>query len=240
MANPSYARTQTISRTAEIDVGLRAYMNKVYALMAGALVITGVVAYAIGTTPALVQALFGTPLVWLVMLSPLAFVMVLSFGIHKMSAATAHAVFWVYAAFVGASISLIFVVYTGHSIARTFFITAAAFGALSLYGYTTKKDLSGMGSFLIMGLFGLIIAMVVNIFLASSALDFAISCLGVLIFAGLTAWDTQRIKSEYLALRSTPGGDAYLEKGAILGALHLYLDFVNLFMFLLQFLGNRE
>jgi FtsH-binding integral membrane protein len=160
--------------------------------------------------------------------------------IHRMSASAAQMVFWGFAALMGLSISWIFAVYTGVSIARTFFVTATAFGGLSLYGYTTKKDLSGMGTFLIMGVIGLIVASVVNLFLESSAMQFAISVIGVLIFAGLTAYDTQRIKNTYLAMRAQPGGEEWLEKGAVMGALNLYLDFLNMFMFLLQFLGNRE
>ena len=140
----------------------------------------------------------------------------------------------------GLSIAWIFAVFTGISIARTFFVTAIAFGGLSIYGYTTKKDLSGWGTFLIMGVIGLIVASIVNIFVESTALHWAISCIGVLLFAGLTAYDTQTIKNEYLHFRTTPGGEAYLERGAVVGALHLYLDFINMFMFLLQFLGNRE
>jgi hypothetical protein len=254
MANPSYARTQTITRTAEIDVGLRAYMNKVYALMAFAMIITGLVAYVVGMDfKAMVQgqpttlvpesmlaSLFTPPLVYVVIFSPLAVVFGLSAMINRISAGTAQMVFWGFAALIGLSISSIFAVYTGYSIARTFFVTAIAFGGLSLYGYTTKKDISGWGAFLIMGVIGLIVASIVNIFLVSAAMQWAISVIGVLIFAGLTAYDTQKIKNTYLAMRSTPGGEAYLEKGAVMGALNLYLDFLNMFMFLLHFLGNRE
>jgi FtsH-binding integral membrane protein len=181
-------------------------------------------------------ALYGSPLRWVVMLAPLAMVFLLSFRVHKMSVSAAQTSFWAFAALMGISLSSIFLVYTTGSIVQTFFITAASFGALSLWGYTTRRDLSGMGSFLIMGVFGLIIAMVVNIFLASPALQFAISGIGVLIFAGLTAYDTQQIKEMYFE------GDSTLVAGrkAIMGALRLYLDFINLFMFLLQFLGNRE
>jgi len=246
MANPSYMRSQTISRTAEVDAGLRAYMNKVYALMTGAMVLTGLVSYVVGTNEALLS-LFRNPetlqpnlLGWAAMLAPLAFVFLFAGMIHRMSVATAQMTFWAFGAVVGLSIAWIFQAFTGLSIARVFFITAASFGALSLYGYTTKKDISGWGSFLIMGVIGLIIAMVVNIFLASAALHWAISVLGVLIFAGLTAYDTQQIKNEYLQFRSSPEGEAYLEKGAVMGALRLYLDFLNMFMFLLQLLGSRE
>ena len=225
---------------AMIDEGLRAYMLKVYNLMALGLAITGLAAY--GTyalavsNPAFAQLLFASPLRWVVMLAPLAMVFFLSFRVHKMSVSAAQTTFWVYAALMGLSLSSIFLVFTGQSIVQTFFITAASFGALSLYGYTTKKDLSGFGSFLIMGLFGLIIASLVNIFLQSSAMGFAISVIGVLIFAGLTAYDTQKIKEMYF-----DGDDAVvMGRKAIMGALTLYLDFINLFMFMLQFLGNRD
>ena len=247
-ANGAYA-------SAAIDEGLRAYMLRVYNLMAMGLGITGVAAYAIAmlaTTndPAsavatmgngkmltgLGTALYGSPLKWVVMLAPLGMVFFLSARIEKMSVSAAQTTFWVFAALMGISLSSIFLVYTSASITQTFFITAASFGALSLFGYTTKKDLSAMGSFLMMGLFGLIIAMVVNIFLQSSALQFAISGIGVLIFAGLTAYDTQQIKSMYYEGDT----DATAGRKAIMGALRLYLDFINLFMFLLQFLGNRE
>jgi FtsH-binding integral membrane protein len=160
--------------------------------------------------------------------------------INRISAGTAQMVFWGFAALIGLSISSIFAVYTGFSIAQTFLVTAIAFGGLSLYGYTTKKDISGWGSFLIMGVIGLIVASIVNIFMASAAMQFAISVIGVLIFAGLTAYDTQKIKSEYLTMRTTPGGEAWLEKGAVMGALRLYLDFLNMFMFLLHLMGNRQ
>ncbi|AMD60158.1 Bax inhibitor-1/YccA family protein [Rhizobium pusense] len=223
-----------------IDEGLRAYMLKVYNLMALALVITGVAAFGTYTlaasNPAVQQLLFASPLRWVVMLAPLALVFFLSFRIQNMSVSAAQTTFWVYAALMGVSLSSIFLVYTGQSIVQTFFVTAASFGALSLYGYTTKKDLSGMGSFLIMGLFGLIIASIVNIFLASSALQFAISAIGVLIFAGLTAYDTQKIKEMYFDADDV----AVAGRKAIMGALTLYLDFINLFTFLLQFLGNRD
>lgn len=240
---------------AAIDEGLRAYMLRVYNLMAMGLGITGVAAYAIAmlaTTndPAsavatmgngkmltgLGAALYGSPLKWVVMLAPLGMVFFLSARIEKMSVSSAQTAFWAFAALMGVSLSSIFLVYTSASITQTFFITAASFGALSLFGYTTKKDLSAMGSFLMMGLFGLIIAMVVNIFLQSSALQFAVSGIGVLIFAGLTAYDTQQIKSMYYEGDT----DATAGRKAIMGALRLYLDFINLFMFLLQFLGNRE
>ena len=228
---------------AGIDEGLRAYMLRVYNLMALGLAITGLAAWGAfnfavsdGQLTAFGEAIYLSPLRWVVILAPLAMVFFLSFRIHKMSVAAAQTTFWVYAGLVGLSLSTVFLVYTGESIVRTFFITATAFGGLSLYGYTTKRDLSAMGSFLVMGLFGLIIAMLVNLFLQSSAMQFAISVIGVLVFAGLTAYDTQQIKEMYYE------GDGALVAGrkAIMGALRLYLDFINMFMFLLQFLGNRE
>lgn len=225
---------------AAIDQGLRAYMLRVYNLMALGLAITGVAAFATAqlamTNEAFAQVMYGSPLRWVVMLAPLGLVFFLSARIHKMSVSAAQTSFWVFAAVMGLSLSSIFLVFTGESVVRVFFITAASFGALSLWGYTTKRDLTGMGSFLFMGLIGLILAMIVNIFLASSALQFAISAIGVLIFAGLTAYDTQQIKEMYYE-----GDDAAVSgRKAIMGALRLYLDFINLFMFLLQFLGNRE
>jgi uncharacterized protein len=226
-----------------IDQGLRTYMLKVYNLMALGLLITGLASFGTwqlavdnGQLTALGTALYASPLRWVVMLAPLGMVFFLSYRINKMSVSAAQTAFWVYAGLMGLSLSSIFLVYTGQSIVQTFFVTAASFGALSLYGYTTKRDLTAMGSFLIMGLFGLIIASVVNIFLASSALSFAVSVLGVLIFAGLTAYDTQKIKEMYF-----DGDDAaVMGRKAIMGALTLYLDFINLFMFMLQFLGNRN
>jgi FtsH-binding integral membrane protein len=238
-----------------IDEGLRTYMLKVYNLMALALAITGFAAFGtvmLATTndPAAAVAtlangkmltsfgavLYGSPLRWVVMLAPLAVVFFLSFRVHTLSVPAAQTAFWVFSGLIGLSLSSIFLVYTSQSIVQTFFVTAAAFGALSLYGYTTRRDLTGMGSFLIMGVFGLIIAMLVNIFMQSSALQFAISAIGVLVFAGLTAYDTQKIKEMYFE------GDDVLVAGrkAIMGALTLYLDFINLFTFLLHFLGNRE
>jgi FtsH-binding integral membrane protein len=233
---------QTQSATM-IDEGLRAYMLKVYNLMALGLAITGLAALATfqmavsgGELTAFGQAIFLSPLKWVVILAPVAMVFFLSFRIHKMSVAAAQTTFWVYAAMMGLSLSSIFLIYTGASIVQTFFVTAASFGALSLYGYTTKRDLSAMGSFLMMGLFGLIIASLVNLFMASSALDFAISVIGVLIFAGLTAYDTQAIKESYHESHSSEMAG----RNAIMGALRLYLDFINLFLFLLRFLGNRN
>jgi len=257
MANPNYAQTHTAARarTAEIDAGLRAYMNKVYALMGGAMIITALVSYVVGmdfkavvnqqpTTlipEGVLITMFSSPVKWIIMLAPLGVVFAFGAMINRMSVGTAQMVFWGFAALIGLSISWIFAVFTGISIAQTFFATAAAFGGMSLYGYTTKKDISGWGSFLIMGVIGLIVASLLNIFFfESTALHYVVSFLGVLIFAGLTAYDTQRIKNTYLEMRSTPGGEAFLEKGAIMGALNLYLDFLNMFMFLLQFMGASQ
>jgi FtsH-binding integral membrane protein len=221
--------------TSEIDAGLRAHMQRVYGYMAGGLALTGLVAYAAAVS-GFYQAIAGTALIWIVMLAPLGFVLALSFGIQRMSAGTAMLLFWIYAAVMGLSLGGIFLVYTGTSIARVFFITAATFGAMSLYGYTTNADLSRMGSFLLMGLIGLVIASLVNIFIGSSALQFAISVIGVIVFVGLTAYDTQRIKEMYLELDSAE----IAGKKAVLGALALYLDFINLFMMLLQLFGQRR
>ena len=227
------------ARTAEIDVGLRAHMNKVYGLMSVGMLLTAAVAWGVGTNETLLTAIFATPLKWVVMFAPLA--MVFAFGalINRMSVAAAQLFFYAYASLMGLSLSFIFAVYTGTSIATTFLVTAIAFAGLSLYGYTTKRDLSGMGTFLMMGLIGLVVASIVNIFLASSALAFAVSVIGVLIFAGLTAYDTQSIKNEYIE-HAQHGDEAWIGKSAIMGALRLYMDFINMFMFLLQFLGNRE
>ena len=248
--------TGTISRAdASIDEGLRAYMIKVYNYMAIGLALTGIAALGMAnlattTDPsqAVAQfnngilltsigaAIYGSPLQWVVMLAPLGLVFFLSFRVHKMSVGAAQATFWVYAALVGVSLSSIFLIYTAESITRVFFISAASFGALSLYGYTTKRDLTGMGSFLLMGLIGLIVASIVNIFLGSSALAFAISAVGVLVFAGLTAYDTQKIKEMYYE-----GDDATTAgRKAIMGALALYLDFINLFLMLLRLFGNQR
>lgn len=227
------------ARTAAIDAGLRAHMNKVYGLMSVAMLITAGVAWAVGTNATMVQAIFMTPLKWVVMFAPVIMVMVLGAMINRLSVAAAQLFFYAYAAAVGLSLAFIFVVYTQTSIAQTFLVTAIAFAGLSLYGYTTKKDLSGMGTFLMMGLIGLLVASFVNMLLASTAMAFAISVIGVLIFAGLTAFDTQTIKNTYLQ-HAQMGDSEWLGKSAILGALNLYLDFINMFMFLLQFLGNRE
>ena len=220
---------------AQIDAGLRAYMQRVYGYMTGGLALTGIVAYAAAVS-GFYRSIAETGLIWVVMLAPLAFVLVLSFGIERMSAATAMALFWIYAAVMGLSLGGIFLVFTGTSIARVFFITAATYGAMSLYGYTTRTDLSGFGSFLLMGLIGIVIASIVNIFVGSSALQFAISIIGVIVFVGLTAYDTQRIKEMYLESDTSE----IAGKKAVLGALALYLDFINLFMMLLQLFGQRR
>jgi FtsH-binding integral membrane protein len=244
------------TRTAQIDEGLRAHMNKVYGTMSVGMLITALAAWAISglattTVPTGAQisadtyltqlgvALYASPLKWLVMFAPLIFVFGFSAGINRMSAATAQTVFYAFAAVMGVSISSIFLVFTGFSIVQTFLVTAIAFAGLSLWGYTTKKDISGWGAFLIMGVIGLIVASIVNIFLQNPAMMLAISAIGVLIFAGLTAYDTQRIKAEYLQ-HAHAADSEWLGKSAIMGALALYLDFINLFMFLLQFMGNRE
>jgi FtsH-binding integral membrane protein len=248
---------------AVVDQGLRSYLLRVYNYMGLGLVVTGLVAWfafnaattgnaasaatdATGATLAFAPGLYLTsfgamiytsPLMWLIVLAPLAFVLVLSFGINKMSVAAAQLSFWAFAAVMGLSLSSIFLQYTSTSIARVFFISAATFGAMSLYGYTTKRDLTAMGSFLFMGLIGVIIASLVNMFIGSSALTFGISILGVLVFVGLTAYDTQRIKMSY----SESYGATALAKSAIMGALSLYLDFINLFLMLLRlFGGNRS
>ena len=232
-------------RTAEIDEGLRAHMNKVYATMSVGMLVTAGVAWGVGTSDALLS-LFRDPqtlqpniLGWIAMFLPLGMVFMFGAMINRLSAAGAQTFFYVFAAAMGLSISWIFAAFTGISIAQTFLITAISFAGLSLWGYTTQKDISGWGSFLIMGVIGLIVAMVINLFLQSPAIMFAVSILGVLIFAGLTAYDTQKIKTDYLAHVHSMDSE-WMAKSAIMGALNLYLDFINMFMFLLQFLGNRE
>ncbi len=225
----------TIDR-AGYDEGLRQHMLRVYNIMGLGLLLTGVVAMVTASTPALYNAIFGTPLQWVVMLAPLAFVFFISFKADSMSAAKTQTLFWAFAGVMGVSSAWIFQVYTGASVARVFFITAGLFGAMSLYGYTTKRDLSAWGSFLFMGLIGVIIASLVNIFLASSALQFAISIIGVLVFTGLTAYDTQRIKELY----DEGAGSESMSKLAVMGALSLYLSFINLFMLLLHFFGGQQ
>ena len=258
MADYQTIRTGAGVRTAQIDEGLRAHMNKVYGTMSVGMLVTFAVAWGLSglattTDPAqaavemnngtlltsLGASLYLSPLRYLVMFAPLLFVFGFAAAINRMSAATAQTVFYLFAAVMGASISSIFIVFTGMSIAQVFLITSIAFAGLSLWGYTTKKDISGWGSFLIMGVIGLIVAMVVNLFLQSPAIVFAISILGVLIFAGLTAYDTQKIKGIYVA-HAAQGDQEWLGKAAIMGALNLYLDFINMFMFMLQLFGNRE
>ncbi|MEY8839100.1 Bax inhibitor-1 family protein [Cribrihabitans sp. XS_ASV171] len=258
MAQFDTIRTAAGARTAQIDEGLRAHMNKVYGTMSVGMLITFAAAWALSglavtTDPSaaagqlgpnkyltdLGYALYASPLKWVVMFAPLIFVFGFGAAVNRLSAAAAQLIFYVFALVMGVSISSIFLVFTGESIAQVFLITAIAFAGLSLVGYTTKKDLSGMGTFLIMGLIGLIVASIVNIFLASSAMAFAISVIGVLIFAGLTAYDTQRIKNEYIQ-HAAHGDQEWLGKAAIMGALSLYLDFINMFMMLLQLFGNRE
>jgi len=229
---------------AEFDVGLRAHMLRVYNYMASGLALTGIVAYVVANTELFSLFYTATPrggygatgLGWIAMLAPLAFVFFLSFRIDRIKASTAQTIFWVFAGVMGLSMASIFLVFTGASIARVFFITAGTFAGMSLWGYTTKRDLSGFGSFLFMGLIGIIIAGLVNIFLQSSALQFAISVIGVLVFVGLTAYDTQRIKSDY----AEHYDHEVLGKLAVMGALSLYLDFINMFTMLLQLFGNRE
>lgn len=234
--NPRYGYGSGAQTQALFDEGLRQHMLRVYNYMALGLVITGIVAFIVGSTPALYVPIFSTPLKWVVMLAPLAFVFFFSFRIQTMSASAAQITFWAFCAVMGLSLASIFLVFTKTSIAQTFFITAAMFGAISLYGYTTKRDLSKMGSFLMMGLFGIIIAGIVNIFLGSSALQFAISVIGIVVFVGLTAYDTQNIKEQY----SENYDQESNQKLAVFGALSLYLNFVNLFQLLLNFTGERE
>ena len=217
------------------DAGLRSYMLSVYNYMASGVLLTGIVALLFANSGMAAQVL-GTPLRWVIMLAPLAFVMVMSFGMNRLSTGTLQLLFWAFATAMGLSMSSIFLVYTGTSIAQTFFAVSAAFMGLSLYGYTTKKDLSGFGTFLVMGVIGLIVAMVINLFLKSPAMQMAISAIGVLLFAGLTAYDTQKIKSMYAHVAGTD----MMGKTIIMGALNLYLDFINMFTFLLSFMGDRR
>lgn len=243
-------------RTAAIDQGLRDHMNKVYGTMSAGMFITALSAWAISGLTITTQPtgyglgngtylteigylLYASPLKWIVMLAPLAFVFIFAARINKMAVETARLTFYSFAAVMGISISWIFIAFTSFSIVQTFLVTAIAFLGLSLWGYTTKKDISGWGSFLIMGVIGLIVASLLNIFLQWEGLQFGISLLGLLIFAGLTAYDTQNIKNTYLQMAHS-GQKEWIEKSAIFGALSLYLDFINMFMFLLQFMGNRE
>lgn len=220
---------------ATLDTGLRKYMLSIYNYMASAVMLSGIVALLF-VQSGLAAQVFVTPLRWLIVLAPLGFVFAMSAGMNRMQSSTLKACFWGFAVAMGLSMSSIFLVYTGPSIALTFFATAGSFAGLSLVGYTTKKNLSGMGSFLIMGLFGLIIASLISMFFNIPGMGFAISVLGVLIFAGLTAYDTQQLKQSYVQVAGTP----YAERVAIMGALTLYLDFINMFQFLLSFLGDRR
>ena len=235
--NPWTAKRGGAATQGAYDLGLRQYMLRVYNYMASGLGVTGVVAwlaYDFGIT----QQLMHSPLMWLVILAPLALVIIFSAGLSRMSFGTAQMLYWGYAALMGLSLSTIFIVYTHSSIATTFFVTAAMFLGMSLYGYTTKADLTRMGSFMVMGLIGIIIASVVNMFLMSSAMGFAISIIGVIVFTGLTAWDTQRIAQQYY-MPAVGSGDM-VGKGALMGALQLYLDFLNLFMMMLRLFGNTR
>ncbi|TRC90159.1 Bax inhibitor-1/YccA family protein [Mesorhizobium sp. WSM4310] len=221
---------------AVFDEGLRQHMLRVYNYMGLGLVVTGLVAFLVSSTPALYVPIFSSPLKWVVMLAPLAFVMLFSFKMQTMSAASAQAMFWAFCAVMGLSLASVFLVFTGTSIARTFFIAATMFGATSLYGYTTRRDLTQFSSFLIMGLIGVVIASIVNIFLGSSALQFAISVIGIAVFIGLTAWDTQTIKEQYAENFDAESR----QKLAVFGAFSLYLNFINIFQLLLNFTGERE
>ena len=266
-AGRPFSGAMTNSEAAAVDAGLRAHMLRVYNYMVLGLAITGLAAFGVHAlsvtgdvaaaakithdgidipirlagvnmylTP-LGYALFVGPLKWPVILAPLALVFVLSFGIERLRPTVAQLLLWLYAALVGLSLASIFMIYTQTSVVRVFFITAASFGALSLWGYTTQRDLSGLGSFLVMGLFGVIIAGVVNLFLVSSVLQWTVSVIGVLVFSGLTAWDTQRLKNEYIYFAMD---DATAQRSAVMGALSLYLDFINMFMMLLQLLGQHD
>ncbi len=229
-------RTGDLASGVTFDEGLRKHMLSIYNYMTSGILLTGVVALLTARSGLAVTLMSGGPLTWLIILSPLAIVFAMSLGANRFSKTALQAMFWGFATLMGLSMSTIFLVYTGESIAATFFATAGAFAGLSLFGYTTKKDLSGMGSFLIMGVFGLIIASVINMFMGSSTMSLVISFLGVLIFAGLTAYDTQRLKEQYAYLR----GSEMAGKAVVLGALSLYLDFINMFQFLLSFMGSRE
>lgn len=238
MANWVNSTPRGSRQTAEaFHAGLRTHMLRVYNYMSLGVLLTGLVAFLFARS-GLAFEIFtnGGVLSWAAILAPLAIVLVMSFGANRMEFATLQALFWVYAGLMGISLSMILLVYTGESVAMTFFATAAAFASLSLYGYTTKRDLGPIGTFLIMGLVGLIVAMIANMFMQSEVFSLAISAIGVLIFAGLTAYDTQKIKSEYFHV----AGTSYEGKAAIIGALELYLDFVNLFLHLLKFMGDRD
>jgi len=246
-----WGRATTGVDAATLDAGLRAYMLRVYNWMASGLLLTAIVAYVVSSVPAVAELFYTvvrtprgyatapTILGYIAMFSPLAFVLVLSFGINKLSRPAVQALFWAFCATMGASMANIFVVYTGASVASTFLVTAGMYAATSLYGYTTKADLTKMGSFMMMGLIGIIIASVVNMFIGSGALAFAISVIGVVIFVGLTAYDTQRIKADYIQYSYAEGSDEAGKRSAM-DALGLYLNFINLFQFMLQFMGVRR
>ena len=236
MAINFQSRMNALSDTStDIDAGLRAYMLRIYNYMTVGLALTGVVAYLTASTPALFYAIYGTPLKWVVMFAPLIMVFFIMPRFNRMSASAAQLTYWIFAGIMGLSMSIIFLAYTGASIAEVFFITAGMFASLSLYGYTTKRSLASWRSFLFMGLIGIILAMAVNIFLASEMMGFVISVLGVLVFAGLTAYDTQVIKEMYYE----GDGTEVMTKKSIMGALRLYLDFLNMFLFLLAIFGRR-
>jgi FtsH-binding integral membrane protein len=243
--NRTVYRTSAGTQAQDIDQGLRKYMIGVYNYMGGGLIVTAVFAYLFSSTPALMASLYEigsnggirpTGLGWLVTFAPLGMMLYMSFAMQRMAAGTMQLLYWAFTALMGISLSYVAILYTGESIARTFFVCAATFLGMSLFGYTTKRDLTGMGSFLIMGVWGIFLAGIVNIFLGSAALQFAISILGVLIFTGLAAYDTQQIKYMY----SAGDGHEIARKKSIWGAIRLYVDFVNLFLFLLQFFGNRR
>ncbi len=235
----------TVDTVAGYDEGLRSYMLSIYNYMASGVLLTGIIALLVANNQTLLDMFYtqkagglGGPTIlgWIAMLSPLALVLVMNFGVNRLSESSLKACFWGFAALMGVSMSTIFIRYTGASIAQTFFVTAASYAALSLYGYTTKRDLSAMGKFLIMGLIGLLVAMLANFFFKSGPLQLGINIIGTLIFAGLTAYDTQRLKNMYYELQ----GSAFIGKSAVLGALTLYLNFINLFQFLLSFMGDRR
>ena len=237
-SDPSAARYQGTAagaRADAYDAGLRSYMLSVYNYMASGVLLTGIVAYAFASWSGM-PAVLNSPLRWVIMLAPLGFVFALSFGVTRMKTSTVQALYWAFAVMMGLSLSSIFLVFTQASIATTFFATSAAFAGLSLYGYTTKRDLSAFGTFLIMGVVGLIVASLINLFVQSSGLQLVISFVGVLLFAGLTAYDTQKIKSIYYQVAGTD----FVGKSVVMGALSLYLDFVNMFTFLLQLMGDRR
>jgi len=232
----SASMSKTSSKAVEFDEGLRAHMVRVFNYMGGGLAITGLIAFLVANVPFLAQLVYGTPLKWVAMFAPLVFIMVLNFKFEKMSAGGIKKLFWAFCAVMGISMAAIFMVYTNASIARVFFITASTFSAMALWGYTTKKDLSSMGSFLMMGVFGIFIAMIVNIFLGSNMLQWIVSILGVAIFTGLTAYDTQNIKRSY----SENWGQEANNKLAVMGALKLYLNFINAFYFLMNLMGDQR